>query len=182
MSAKSRLTSALKIIAWVKTWKTWHEGYDERVALAAVVTRLEDNPELMANLRYYEDMPPSEKKIASSTRYALGVIAIEAARDAHPEADAIRAEHLARVEAAKAEWQAQREAERQAKELDAELFLLLSLADRPVLYRELEREAREVGINAYYLRSARANLGVFTIEGPTPADPRLWVLPEWSRA
>jgi hypothetical protein len=149
---------AVKIVRWVMTWKTWRAQYDRYAALEVVLTQLEAMP---------------EKKLTREARYALGQVAIEAAKDA----ETVMAEALA-----EAEWKAQREAEKQAKELDAELFLFLALHDKPVLYRELEHEAKELGISAYYLRIARANLGVFTIEGATPAHPRHWALPEWSRA
>jgi hypothetical protein len=165
---------AVEIVAWVKTWKTWRKEYNEEAAFEAVLERLEETSMPLSNLDYTRGGVTS-KKLVGQTRYALGVVAIEAARSV--DLEVVMAEALA-----EAEWKAQREAEQQAKELDAELFLYLRLIDKPILYRELEREAKAIGISTYYLRRARGNLGVITIEGPTPSHPRHWALPEWSRA
>jgi|SRR5215211_6092190 len=175
MSSARYQVVAAEIVAWVKTWKTWREDCDDQAAFEAVLEQIEGTPYLADIPEMLKSADSKERKLAREVRYSLGIIAIEAAKSV--DLERIMAEVTAEVECKE-----QREAERQAKELDAELFLLLRLVDKPVLYRELEQEAKAIGVSAYYLRQARANLGVFTIEGETPAHPRHWALPEWSEA
>jgi hypothetical protein len=83
---------AQETLAWVKTWRTWREDYDEDIALAAVRRELERDPHL-------SDL----EALTHDNRFSLGCIAIEAARAAHPDGEAIAAEQVAAARAAKLE-------------------------------------------------------------------------------
>jgi hypothetical protein len=160
---------ALELLEWVKGWKTWHAEFDEEVALSAILAELNTNPEVIVNLK------ASNRRVVKQARFELGVIAVTAARDAHPFGEAIQAAQLGYHRKVMTEEEIEREVERLMRQLDAELFLILRLVDGPIPYQTLSLDAAMEGITPSRLYAARERLDVFTVDTPH-RTPALWAI------
>jgi hypothetical protein len=93
-----QLLRAQETLAWVKTWHTWREDFNEHLALQVVLAALEADPSLLQHLQ-----PSLKNGVARRVRFDLALAAINAARGAHPDGEAIRAEQIAVARAARLE-------------------------------------------------------------------------------
>jgi hypothetical protein len=79
MDTKQYEAEAEDIVRWVKTWRTWRKDYDEQAAFDAVLGLVSLSCPVPSVI-YAKGMNREERERVHRVRYALGCIAIEAAK------------------------------------------------------------------------------------------------------